>query len=241
LALIRQLRQFAPSIVEVHNSYGLAVRVGRALPHARVVGVLHSPVEMSLAERNAWLSSVDAAVCVSNSVRNALMVRVSPSLAERARTIYNPLPAVPAAPSTDRERIVLFAGRIVPEKGPDAFVAAVAMIRDQLPGWRFLLIGSEGRDPTPAARAFADRVRDQAIAAGVEVLGQLSNATVASIMARAMIVVVPSRVAEALGRVAQEALACGAVVVSSGRGGLPEATGDAALIADPDDTNPENS
>jgi glycosyltransferase involved in cell wall biosynthesis len=67
-------------------------------------------------------------------------------------------------------------------------------------------------------------------------MGQLSNATVASIMAKAMIVVVPSRYEDPFPRVAQEALACGAVVVSSGRGGLPEATGDAALIADPDDT-----
>ena len=53
-------------------------------------------------------------------------------------------------------------------------------------------------------------------------------------MARAAIVVVPSRWPEPFGLVALEALASGAALICSPRGGLPEVAGDAAIYADPD-------
>ena len=54
-------------------------------------------------------------------------------------------------------------------------------------------------------------------------------------MARAAIVVVPSRWQEPFGLTALEALACGAALICSRRGGLPEIGGDVAVYADPDD------
>jgi len=233
-ALIRALRRFGPAIIEVHNQRVLPERLKRALPAARIVSVLHSPVGFDLAERTAWLSAVDAAVCVSDFIRTALVTGVPRHLAERARTIYNPVPAVPPAPDAARERMILFAGRIIPEKGPDAFVAAAAMLRDRLPGWRFLLIGSEGADPTAEERRFADRVRREATAAGVEVMGLIPNRDLLAIVARATLVVMPSRFPDPLGRVAQEAVASGAALVAARRGGIPEAAGDAAIYVDPD-------
>ena len=53
-------------------------------------------------------------------------------------------------------------------------------------------------------------------------------------MARAAIVVVPSRWPEPFGLTALEAMASGAALVSSGRGGLAELTAGAALRVDPD-------
>ena len=50
---------------------------------------------------------------------------------------------------------------------------------------------------------------------------------------RAAIAVVPSRVAEALGLTALEAHAAGAALISSGRGGLREASGPHAIYVDP--------
>ena len=49
------------------------------------------------------------------------------------------------------------------------------------------------------------------------------------------VVCVPSVCDEAFGTVVLEALACGAAVVASARGGLPEAGGDAAIYVDPTD------
>jgi glycosyltransferase involved in cell wall biosynthesis len=129
----------------------------------------------------------------------------------------------------------LFVGRLTPEKGADAFVAACARALPALPGWRAEIVGARwygDRRDSPYATA----LRRQAAAAGIALAGFLDNDATLARMARAAIVVMPSRWAEPLGRVAQEALACGAALVTSGRGGLPEAAGDAALFADPDDT-----
>jgi glycosyltransferase involved in cell wall biosynthesis len=233
-ALVRTLRRFAPAVIEVHNQRVLPERLARAFRRARAVSVQHSPVALALPERLAWLAAMHRVVCVSEAIRAQLVAGVPADLAARASTIHNPAPAGPPPAGAERQRIVLFAGRLVPEKGADAFLAAAALLRDRLPGWRALLAGSEGARPSPADRAYADRVRAQAASAGVEVLGQLPNAEVLSLMAQASIVVMPSRYYEPLGRVAQEALAAGAALVASPLGGIPEAAGDAALYADPE-------
>ena len=54
------------------------------------------------------------------------------------------------------------------------------------------------------------------------------------IYAKAKILLVPSRVEEAYGRVASEAQFSGIPVVASSRGGLPEAVGRGGLVLDPD-------
>ena len=65
-------------------------------------------------------------------------------------------------------------------------------------------------------------------------LGYRDHPEVLIAMARAAIVVVPSRWPEPFGLVALEALASGAALICSPRGGLPEVAGDAAIYADPD-------
>jgi glycosyltransferase involved in cell wall biosynthesis len=54
-------------------------------------------------------------------------------------------------------------------------------------------------------------------------------------MTKAAIVIVPSRWNEPFGIAALEAIACGAPLIVSPRGGLPEVAGDTAVYANPDD------
>ena len=54
-------------------------------------------------------------------------------------------------------------------------------------------------------------------------------------MARAALVVVPSRWPEPFGLTALEAMASGAALICSPRGNLPELVRDAAVLVDPDD------
>ena len=65
--------------------------------------------------------------------------------------------------------------------------------------------------------------------------GYRAHPDVLRAMARAAIVVVPSRWQEPFGLTALEAMMCGAAVACSNRGGLAEITGDTALRFDPDD------
>ncbi|MCX7685511.1 MAG: glycosyltransferase family 4 protein [Acetobacteraceae bacterium] len=239
-AAARTLGADPPDVIEAHNRAPLALSLAAALPRTPVLLVLHNEARTSEglatpAERTAALSRLAGIVCVSEFVRRGVAEGVPPELAARVHAIPNGIPpeAMPP-PAAVREPTILFVGRLVPEKGADAFVAACARALPSLPGWRAEIVGArwygKGRD-SPYAAA----VRREAAAAGIAVAGFLDNAETLARMARAAIVVVPSRWPEPLGRVAQEALACGAALVSSGRGGLPEATGEAALVADPDD------
>ncbi len=133
-----------------------------------------------------------------------------------------------------REQLILFAGRVVPDKGPDMFVAACREALPQLPGWRAEIIGADRFSETSPATAFVRRVRKAADEAGVTMAGYLDHPLVLEANARASIAVVPSRWPEPFGLTALEALASGAALITSGRGGLREVAGDAALYVDPD-------
>jgi UDP-glucose:(glucosyl)LPS alpha-1,2-glucosyltransferase len=103
-----------------------------------------------------------------------------------------------------------------------------------LPGWRAEIIGADRFSFDSPDTGFVEMVRAAAEAAGVLMLGYRDHPAVLMAMARAAIVVVPSRWPEPFGLVALEALASGAGLICSPRGGLPEVAGDAGLYANPD-------
>lgn len=97
------------------------------------------------------------------------------------------------------------------------------------------MIGADRFGAESPETEFTRALRPRAAAAGITLLGYRPHEEVLAAMARAAIVVVPSRWQEPFGLTALEALACGAALVCSRRGGLPEVAGDAALYLDPED------
>jgi UDP-glucose:(glucosyl)LPS alpha-1,2-glucosyltransferase len=233
------LRRLGPALVEVHNRPEVALALARRLPVTRISLFLHNdPQTMrgarTPAERQILLSHLAGMVTVSAYLRQRLLEGIA-----APRTTPAVLPNcidLAALPATEpRQRVILFVGRVVPEKAPDAFVAACRLALPRLPGWRAEIIGADRfRADSPDTR-FVRRVREAAEAAGVSLLGYRDHPAVMNALAAAAIVVVPSRWAEPFGLVALEAMASGAALVCSSRGGLPEVAGDAALYADPDD------
>jgi len=148
----------------------------------------------------------------------------------------NPIDLAKIPPSrAERARKVLFVGRIVKDKGADAFVAACARALPQLPGWSAEMIGADRFGPRSPETPFLRALRPLAQRAGVAMSGYRPNAGVLAAMAQAAIVVMPSRWSEPFGLTALEALACGAALLCSPRGGLPEVYGEAAQRIDPED------
>ena len=234
--VVRRLRALRPPLVEVHNRANLALDVARALPECRVVLFLHNdPQGMRRARepsQRADLLRRMTVVCVSEYLRDRFLdglgggdVLVLPNAIELA--------ALPARAAV-REKVFLFVGRAVADKGADAFVRAFAGIRARLPGWRAVLIGADRFYPGSAETPFLRALRPAAAAAGVEMLGYLPHAAVLDAMARAAIVVVPSRWQEPFGLTALEAMASGAALICAPAGGLQEVAGDAAIYAPPD-------
>ena len=125
------------------------------------------------------------------------------------------------------ERFLLYPANLWPHKNHARLLEALARVRDRELG--LVLAGQTyGRGRRLAAQArrlgLEDRLRH---------VGQVEPAVLAALYRRAMAVVIPS-LHEGFGFPALEAMACGCPVASSGRGGLWEASGEAALQFDPE-------
>ncbi len=232
----RAARSLAPALVEVHNRPEVALGLAHRLPGIPVTLFLHNdPLGMrrarSSAERTRLLGHLARVACVSEWVRRRLLEGVAAPA--RPPVVLPNCVDLPPPGRTPRERLILFAGRMVADKGADLFVDACAEALPRLQGWRAEMIGADrfgaGSPETPFLRA----LRPRAAAAGVVLRGYLPHGAVLEAMGRAAIVAVPSRWEEPFGLTALEAMAAGTALTCSPRGGLPEVAGDAAAYADP--------
>ncbi len=237
-AVARVLGGMRPALVEVHNRPDVALILARRLAPVPVVLVLHNdPQGMrgahTPAQRTRLLRGLARVLTVSQYLRGRLLEGVVGGSAVVAPNCID-LGEMPARPAA-RDKVILFAGRVVADKGADAFVAACALALPRLPGWRAEMIGADRFGPDSPNTPFLRILRPGAEAAGVVVHGYRLHAEVLAAMTAASIVVVPSRWAEPFGLTALEAMASGAALLCSGRGGLAEVVGDAAVAIDPDD------
>jgi UDP-glucose:(glucosyl)LPS alpha-1,2-glucosyltransferase len=240
-AVARALRPLNPALIEVHNRPEIALSLARRLPQAKVCLFLHNdPLTMraarSPAERSKLLSRLARIVTVSDFLRRRLLEGITPPPTRMPAVLPNCIDLADLPPTaTDRDKLILFVGRVVAEKAPDVFVAACAAALPRLPGWTAEIIGADRFRHDSPDTGFVRTVRAAAEAAGVRLLGYRDHPDTLAAMARAAIAVMPSRWQEPFGLTALEAMACGAALVCSPRGGLPEVGGDAAIYADPDD------
>lgn len=242
-AVLAALRREAPDIVQVHNRPALALMLARALAPVPVILSLHNHADTmrggrTAVQRRILAEALGAVVCISDHVRQRFLEGLPPHLAPRVVTIHRGLrlgALPPPLPAAARRREFLYVGRLNAEKGADMFVRAAALALPSLPGWSARMIGGSWFGAGAPETPFVAALRAEAAAAGVALTGFLPNDAALAAMAGASVVVLPSRWAEPFARVALETLACGAALVASRRGGIPEAAGDAALYADPDD------
>jgi glycogen(starch) synthase len=146
---------------------------------------------------------------------------------ERIHVVPNPVDvaAVRAAGAQDPgialpERFMAFFGRLERRKGLDVLAAGLPRVLDAHPDAHLVLIGDDpgaaGGHALEALRHHTARYADR-----VHVLGELPRDRALAVVARATLVVLPSRW-ESFGFVAVEALALGRPVVASGDSGFAE-------------------
>jgi len=124
-----------------------------------------------------------------------------------------------------------YVGRLVPEKGVDLLLDAVA----DLPGvWRLHLLGDGSEKEALGAQS-----RRLGLATNVSFQGWIPSVRMPSFYRQLDVLVLPSRSrpnwTEQFGRVLIEAMACGVPVVGSDSGEIPHVVGDAGLIFPEDD------
>ena len=120
----------------------------------------------------------------------------------------------PRAPLTSLPTIV-FAGRLVREKGIDVLLKAFAQVVKAVPKAR-LLIAGEG----PERDRLQALIQEIDLVGTVSLLGHLPRDSMEQYFDQAWVQAVPSRWAEPFGMVAAEAMMRGTAVVATGSGGL---------------------
>jgi len=106
-------------------------------------------------------------------------------------------------------------------------IKAFALLRDRYPRLRLLVVGERGSAYPELARL----AQDQGLGSAVEFLGAIPRDEKISLMQRCRVYVSPSRY-EGFGLAVLEAMSCGAPVVSSPVGAVPEVVADAGLLVD---------
>jgi glycosyltransferase involved in cell wall biosynthesis len=133
-------------------------------------------------------------------------------------------------------RLLLFVGRLAPNKHVPVLVKALARLKDQTPAIHSLIVGDTG--DTYAAEA--QLCRDRAAALGVfdrlHLLGRLSEEELLDVYRSADLFVMPS-VHEGFGIPVVEAMACGLPVLAARAAALPETVASAGLTFIPDDAD----
>jgi glycosyltransferase involved in cell wall biosynthesis len=236
-ALIAALRAYEPDVIVVHQHLPTAAAVARRLKRVPVILHRHNYENKRRGRIHRILKfqqyrTLAGMILVSNSVYQHYLENW-PALADRARVVHNGLDVHSWQPEQTRELNILFVGRAVPEKGALEAVLSIRGALENLPDWTGSVILSGLREHP----AYSARLREEIEAAGprLRLYENLAFPKVKRAFEAAALALVPSVWQEPFGRTALEAHAGGAALISSGRGGLAEISGDAALYADPCD------
>lgn len=240
--LFSRMRGFRPDIVHVEEEpdslAALQLTVARRMWAPRARFVLYT--WQNLDRPKGWpvravmtttLGAADAVLCANSEARDLLsawgyrgLTAVLPALGVDSRTSF---PGPGQGPAQQRPGLVVgYAGRLVPEKGLDTLLTAVAGLPTEV---TLRIIGGG-----PLLDELRDRARRQGLAGRVTFVPPVPPAEVAAQMRELDVLVLPSRTTrtwkEQFGRVLTEAMACGVPVVGSDSGAIPEVVGDAGLI-----------
>lgn len=222
-----------------------ATRVGRRrrLP---VIGKVHGS-DLNLlpglgleGKIRAALAAADRVVAVGEALRRAAVALGAP--AERTVVVRNGIDLERFAPRDRRAaraaldlpldgEMLLYVGRLIPEKGPDLLLDALGALAARRPAVQLALVGAGPLEPALRRRAEALGLTHRC-----RLVGRRPHAEVARWLNAASLLVLPSR-AEGVPNVLLEAVASGTPVVATRVGGVAEALEEdvAGLLVPPGD------
>jgi glycosyltransferase involved in cell wall biosynthesis len=251
LALIRLwmfLQRQHIDVVHVHFVTPLALyfAVLRMVSRWRIVATFHGKDAHSLPQQPTLyrrllglaLARVDVVTTVASDLRDTV-VRAYPWLHGRSRFIPNGNPALPSAPSASHgPRIgdwppdyLLAVGSLIPRKGYDVLLAAIAIARDAGYPLDVVVVGGGPEEANLRDLARRLKVEDR-----VRFVGEIPHSAVSAVYRAAKFFVLASR-AEGQPLVVLEAMSCGVAVIATRVNGTPEIIqdGETGLLVEADD------
>jgi glycosyltransferase involved in cell wall biosynthesis len=226
-------------------AYGVLPEAGEALHKThKLVALVHHPLALESglaadeahdlrASERAALSFAHHVVCSSPATARLLTAEFG--VLQTNLTVVCPgTDRVAVDPRKDREGEphLLAVGSIVPRKGYDLLIAALARLKHLR--WRLTIVGDADRSPATARHLAAEIVR-QNLAARVTLTGAVAAEKLHAFYAAADLFVLPSRF-EGYGMAYAEAIAHGLPVVGTTAGAIPETVpAGAGVLVPPDD------
>ena len=139
------LKPLRPALVEVHNRPEIALILARSFP--KITLFLHNDPQgmrgaVTAAQRMILLQRLSRVVTVSEHLRDRFLEGAPGDVTVMPNSID-----VPDRMHRIRDKLILFVGRVVADKGADAFVEACAAVLPQLPGWRAEMVGAPRSGP----------------------------------------------------------------------------------------------
>ena len=229
-----------PGLIEIHNRPVYVNLVRKLFPGVALSLYLHNdPQEMrgarSSEERERLLGLVDRVICVSGYIKGRFLDGVRGE-GRKVQVVLNGVDTcmINSVSLQDRRNDIVFIGRTVPGKGLHLLVEAWERLAGSYPGWRVVVIGG---------RYFSNNMRQQGYEAGLMarlermggqalVTGYLDRAAALGFLQKAKIAVLPSLWEDPCPLAPLEAIAAGCAVVTTRRGGIPEALGRAGIYLD---------
>ena len=160
-----------------------------------------------------WRDAFDVVVALSQGMKTKLEA----GGIEPVEVVYNGVPIKPEKSPLSETPTVVYAGRLVPEKGIDILLHAFANVKARVTQAK-LIIAGDGADKIKLQKLS----RELGIADGVTWLGYLPQSEMERHFTGAWVQVVPSQWAEPFGNVTTEAMMRGTAVVASAVGAQPE-------------------
>ncbi len=226
----RYARSIRPAIVHIHNAPRFVLPVVQGVPGAKVILHMHNEKDDEIGARVAALVGCSDYICDWYRQRQVL--------ADRFITLANGVDIAAYAPTraTEEQRrglraefgvpadrfVVLYAGRISPEKGADCLVDALRVLEKDR--FHLVLLGEwPSGDPATSKRVrfsleLAERLRD----VPHTVLGSVLPNEMGRLYGLADLLVIPSRFEEPFSMVAIEAMAAHVPVMALRKGGMTE-------------------
>ncbi|HHW19049.1 MAG TPA: glycosyltransferase family 4 protein [Firmicutes bacterium] len=194
---------------------------------------LHTPMQHHISETEWWLCYEAWKVITCSRYMKDEVLRVFSVPGDKVEVIPNGISdswfEVPRRP--DPEPLVIYVGRLVPEKGPHILVEAMSDILIDFPTARLVLAGSG-----PMEGDLKKMIYERGLGKVVDMPGHLDDGALKDLYSRSWVACFPSSY-EPFGIVALEAMATGVPCVVGDAGGLREIVEDkvTGLVVPPED------
>jgi len=222
-------------ILENRPGYALKLRNRTNIP---IISHIHTDlVNPDSPQAEALIKANNGFICVSEYIKNRIM---SVGLPTKAVVVYNGLDDKKFSKSqinnnlyasisrnhfgfNDKDFVVIYTGRIVPDKGVKELIEAVNLLNNE-PDIKLLVVGGDNYGDSVSRNPYLDELHEMGrqMNGKVYFTGFVPYEQLPSYLSLANVAVVPSRINEALGMTCIEATAMGLPVIATNDGGIPE-------------------